>query len=59
MSKVDFEQLKQICAEVRAIQDRSKQNGQHLNREDQQILDQLAAKREDLLDDVIFHGYGS
>ncbi len=59
MSKVDFEELKQISAEIKAIQNRSKQDDRQMSKEEQDMLDQLAANKEDLLDDTIFHGYGS
>ena len=59
MSRVDFEELKQISAEIKAIQDRSKQDGQQMSKEEQDMLDQLAADREMLLSDMIYHGYDS
>ncbi len=59
MSRVDFEELKQISAEIKAIQDRSKQDGRQISKEERNMLDQLVANKEDLLDDTIFHGYGS
>ena len=59
MSKVDFEALKQISAEMNAIVNRSEQDGRQINREEQAMLDQLAARKEDLLNDTLFHGYGS
>ncbi len=59
MSRADFKELKQISAEIKSIQNRSKQDGRQINRKEQQKLDQLAANKEDLLGDTIFHGYGS
>ena len=59
MSRVDFQELKQISAEIKAIVNRSEQDGRQMNREEQAMLDQLAARKEDLLNDTIFHGYGS
>ena len=59
MSRVDIEELKRISAEIKAIESRSKQDGRQMSDEDQDLLDQLAANKEDLLDDAIFHGYGS
>ncbi len=59
MSRVDLEALKQICAEIKAIRNRSERDDRQMTREDQEMLDQLAANKEDLLDDTIFHGYGS
>ncbi len=59
MNRVIFEELKQISAEIQAIQNRSEQDGRQMNREEQDALDQLAANREELLDNTIFHGYGS
>ena len=59
MSKVDFEALKQISAEMNAIVNKSEQDGRQINREEQAMLDQLAARKEDLLNDTLFHGYGS
>ena len=59
MSRVNFEELEQISAEIKAIQNRSEQDGRQMSREEQDVLDQLEANKEDLLDDTIFHGYGS
>ncbi len=59
MSRVNFEELEQISAKIKAIQNRSEQDGRQMSREEQDVLDQLEANKEDLLDDTIFHGYGS
>ncbi len=59
MSRVNFEALKQICAEMKAIENRSEQDGRKMNREEQDMLDQLAEDREMSLSDMIYHGYDS
>ncbi len=59
MSKVDFEELKQISAEMKAIENKSEQDGRKMNRKERDVLDKLAADKDDLLTDMIFHGYGS
>ena len=59
MSRVDFEELKQISAEIRAIRNKSEQDGRQMSRKEKDMLEQLAANKEDLLSDTIFHGYGS
>ncbi len=58
MSRVMFEELKQISAEMKAIENRSEQEGRKTNREEQEVLNQLTMDREVLLLDIIFHGYG-
>ena len=57
MSRVDFEELKQIAAEIKAIQNSSEQDGRQMNQEERDMLEQLAATKEDLLNDTLFHGY--
>ncbi len=59
MSRVDFEELKQISAEIRAIRNRSEQDGRQTNRKEKEMLEQLAANKEDILSDTIFHVYAS
>ncbi len=59
MGNVKFEELKQISAEMKAIANRSKQENRKTNKEEQDLLDQLAADREELLSNMIYHGYGS
>ncbi len=54
-----FEELKQISAEMKAIANRIEQYGRKTNREEQAVLNQLAANKEELLGDMFFHGYGS
>ncbi len=59
MNRVMFEELKQISAEMKAIANRSEQEGRKTNSENQDVLDRLTSDREELLGDMIFHGYGS
>ena len=59
MSRVSFEVLEHICAEMKAIENRSKQDGREMSKEEQDKLDQLAADREELLGEMIYHGYDS
>ena len=59
MNSVKFEELKQISAEMKAIVNSSEQEGRKTNKEEQNLLDQLAADREELLSNMIYHGYGS
>ncbi len=59
MNSIKFEELKQISAEMKTILNRSEQEGWKPNREEQDLLDQLAADREELLGSIIYHGYGS
>ncbi len=58
MSRVMFEEVKRISAEMKAIVNRSEQEGRKTNREEQEALDQLTTDREVLLVDITFHGYG-
>ncbi len=58
MSRVMFEELKQISAEMKAIENRSEQEGRKTNREEQEALDQLTTDKDVLVGDIIFHGYG-
>ncbi len=58
MNRVMFEELKQISTEMKAIVNRSEQDGRKANREEQDVLDKLVADREELLGDMIFQGYG-
>ena len=58
MSRVMFEEVKQISAEMKVIVNRSEQEGRRMNKEEQEALDQLTTDREVLLCDIIFHGYG-
>jgi hypothetical protein len=58
MSRVMLEEVKQISAEMKAIVNRSEQEGRKPNREEQEALDQLTTDREVLLCDIIFPGYG-
>ncbi len=58
MSRVMFEEVKQISAQMKTIADRSEQEGRKINRQEQEALDQLTTDREVLLCDIIFHGYG-
>ena len=59
MNSVKFEELKQISAEIKAILNRSEEEGRRTNKKEQDLLDQLAADREELLSNMIYHGYGS
>ena len=54
-----FEELKQISAEMKAIANRIEQYGWKTNREEQAVLNQLTANKEELLSDMFFQGYGS
>ena len=58
MSKVMFDELKQISSEMRAISRRSEQNGRMMSREEQEALDQLSMVRDELMGDMIFRAYG-
>ncbi len=53
-----FEELEQISAEIKAIANRTEQDGRKTNREEQAVLNQLAVNKEELLGDTIFHEYG-
>jgi hypothetical protein len=53
-----LEEVKQISSEMKAIVNRSEQEDRKMNREEQEVLDQLTTDREVLLGDIIFHGYG-
>ena len=59
MTRVIFEEIKQISAEMKAIAYQAEQAHRKTNREEQDILDQLTTDREELLVDIFFHGYGS
>ena len=59
MGNVKFEELKHISAKIKAIVKRSEQEARKTNKEEQNLLDQLAADREELLSNMIYHGYGS
>ena len=59
MSKVMFDDLKRIDAEMKRIAKRSDKEGRRISREEQDVLDQLAADKEELMGNIIFYGYGS
>lgn len=59
MNRVMFEELKQISAKMKAIANRTEQDGRKTNREEQAVLNQLTANKEELLSDMFFQGYGS
>ena len=59
MSKVMFEDLKRIDEEMKRIGKRSEEEGRKFSREEQDVLDQLAADKEELMGNIIFYGYGS
>jgi hypothetical protein len=59
MTRVIFEEIKQISAEMKAIAYQAERARRNTNREEQNILDQLSADREELLVDIFFHGYNS
>ena len=58
MSRAMFTELKQVCAEMKAIVERSEREGRRTSRQEQDLLNQLAATRETLLGDIICHGHG-
>ncbi len=58
MSKVMFDELKRIDDEMNRIAKRSEREGRICSREEQDVLDQLASDKEELMGDIIFYGYG-
>jgi hypothetical protein len=54
-----FEELKQISTEMKAIVNRSEQEGRKMSREEQEALDRLTTDRDVLLSDIVFHGYNT
>jgi hypothetical protein len=59
MSRVVFEELKRISAEMKTIGNRSKPGARKTNRKEQERLNTLTADRDVLLGEFVFHGYGS
>ncbi len=58
MSKVMFDDLKRIDGEMKRIAKRSDKEGRLISKEEQDVLDQLAADKEELMGNIIFYGYG-
>ncbi len=58
MSKVMFDDLKRIDTEMKRIAKRSEKEGRLFSKEEQDVLDQLAADKEELMSNLIFYGYG-
>ena len=59
MNTVMINQLKHVSAEMKAIMNKSTENGLIINREEQNLLDQLSAERDELLANIIYHGHGT
>ena len=58
MSKVMFDDLKRIDGEMKRIAKRSEKEGRLPSKEEQDVLDQLAADKAELMGNIIFYGYG-
>ena len=59
MNTIMINQLKQVSADMKAIMNKSNENGRIISREDQDLLDQLSSERDELLSSIIFHGEGT
>ena len=55
MNRVSVAELKQLRADMRAIAERAEREGREKNRTEEDLLNQLAAYREQLLGDIVFH----
>jgi hypothetical protein len=56
MSKIMIDRIKQISIEMKAIVNRSQEDGRITNMEDQDRLEHLAEERDELISCAIFYG---
>ena len=57
METANIKELKHISAEMRSILERSARENRGTNPQERELLIQLEASREALLDDMVFTGY--
>ena len=53
MNAVMIRQLKRVSAELKEIMNKSAENGRTINREEQDLLEQLSAQRDEILSNII------
>ena len=53
MSAVMIRQLKRVSAEMKVIMNKPAENGRKINREEQDLLEQLSAQRDEILSNII------
>ena len=58
MRRATFEELKRISSEIDKIVRRCEQEGRKMNSEEEDLMNELLATKEELIGDAVYHGYG-
>ena len=57
MNNMILEEIKQVSAQIRSIENGSGRMGYKTGADEHTKLEQLSASREELISEVVFHGY--